>query len=85
MTDSILRHVESNIDEISLWHGGRAYRDLISLSSDFADLSNRLIPSSLDNSSPDDLKRLKHLHTVLTSHIAAIRLVGHFIDEPHFV
>ena len=85
MTDSILRYIESNTDEICNWHFGPAYSDLISLSSQLSDFSFRLIAAGLISLPDDELERFTDIHRKLSSHIAVCRLVGYFVDEPQYL
>ena len=83
MTHHILAsHIEYKIDEISLWHGGPAYNDLISISSQFSDISSRFIASGFENLSENDLKDFKELHQRLSLQVAVCQLVGYCIDAP---
>lgn len=83
MTQFILRYIEHNIDEISLWHGGPAYNDLISFSLQFSDISSRFISSGFTNLSDNDLKDFVELYSKLVRHIAVCQLVGYCIDVPY--
>ena len=84
MTHSILAsHIEHKIDDISLWHGGPAYNDLISLSSQFSEISSRFISSRFTNLSENDLKDFQQLHQRLSLQIAVCQLVGYCINSPY--